>query len=145
MTSTKDPTRWTFCAVSAVPVPCLEYGSICLSEEAAREELGPENVDAYISTYVPLKWMIVDEKRNKQILAKVVVDVRDSEQVIGLHFVGPNAGEVIQGFAVAMRKGATFHDFFSTLSVHPTVAEGLTNAEITRSSGRPAEKTGCCS
>ena len=53
---------------------------------------------------------------------KLIVD-RASDRVVGLHMVGPDAGEIVQGFAVAMRAGATKAMFDSTIGVHPTVAE----------------------
>lgn len=53
---------------------------------------------------------------------KLIVE-RASDRVVGLHMVGPDAGEVVQGFAVAMRAGATKAMFDSTIGIHPTVAE----------------------
>ena len=53
---------------------------------------------------------------------KLIVD-KASDRVVGLHMVGPDAGEIVQGFAVAMRAGATKAMFDSTIGVHPTVAE----------------------
>ena len=49
----------------------------------------------------------------------------DDERVVGLHYVGPDAGEVGQGYAVAMKCGATKADFDSTVAIHPTMAEEL--------------------
>ncbi len=53
---------------------------------------------------------------------KLIVD-KASDRVVGLHMVGPDAGEIVQGFAVAMRAGATKAMFDSTIGIHPTVAE----------------------
>jgi len=53
---------------------------------------------------------------------KLIVD-RASDRVVGLHMVGPEAGEIIQGFAVAIKAGATKADFDATIGVHPTSAE----------------------
>jgi glutathione reductase (NADPH) len=55
-------------------------------------------------------------------LVKLVVD-KASDRVVGLHMVGPDAGEVVQGFAVAMKMGATKAQFDSTIGIHPTLAE----------------------
>lgn len=55
--------------------------------------------------------------------AKMIVNKADNNRVIGLHFFGPNAGEVIQGFVVGMKLGATKNDFDSTVGIHPTCAE----------------------
>lgn len=50
----------------------------------------------------------------------------DNNRVIGLHFLGPNAGEVTQGFALGIRMGATKEDFDMTVGIHPTCAEEFT-------------------
>jgi glutathione reductase (NADPH) len=55
-------------------------------------------------------------------MMKLVVDDA-SDRVIGLHMVGPDAGEIVQGFAVALRAGATKAIFDSTVGIHPTAAE----------------------
>ena len=54
-----------------------------------------------------------------------LVCVGDDEQVIGLHRIGPGSDEILQGFAVAMRKGITRRDLRDTLAIHPTSAEEL--------------------
>jgi len=48
--------------------------------------------------------------------------------VLGMHYLGPNAGEVIQGFGTAVRLGATYDDVYSTVGIHPTTAEKFTTA-----------------
>ena len=53
-------------------------------------------------------------------------DLRNDCRVVGLHYLGPNAGEVTQGFATAMRLGAKFSDFYDTVGIHPTTAEKFT-------------------
>jgi glutathione reductase (NADPH) len=53
---------------------------------------------------------------------KLVVDAA-SDRVVGLHMVGPDAGEIVQGFAVAMKAGATKSVFDATIGIHPTAAE----------------------
>ena len=55
-------------------------------------------------------------------MIKLVVE-RESDRGIGLHMVAPDAGELVQGFAVAMNAGATKHDFDCTIGIHPTLAE----------------------
>lgn len=130
------------CVATTIFTP-LEYGCIGLSEEDARERFGTANVDAYLSRYLPLEWKIVDEKDDKRIEAKVVVNLADDKRVVGFHFVGPHAGEVTQGFAIAMRLGATYQDFLDTVGIHPTAAEEFTDLTIARSSGKSFEKTGC--
>lgn len=56
----------------------------------------------------------------------------EKERVLGLHYVGPNAGEVIQGYAVAIKMGATKQDIDDTVGIHPTQAENFTTMDITK-------------
>ena len=60
--------------------------------------------------------------RDEAAMIKLVVE-KVSNRVIGLHMVGPDAGELVQGFAVAMNAGATKNDFDRTVGIHPTLAE----------------------
>lgn len=129
------------CVATTVFTP-LEYGTIGLSEEAAEEQLGAENVDAFLSKYKPLEWTLNYYRHEETAFAKVVVDLRD-DRVVGIHYLGPNAGEVTQGFAAAMRMGLTFTALRDTVGIHPTVAEELTSLEVSRSSGAPIEKGSC--
>ncbi|WP_428034031.1 glutathione-disulfide reductase [Amphritea sp.] len=93
-------------------------GTVGLSEEKSRELY--ENVDVYKSTFRAMKHTISgsDEKT----FMKMLVD-RDSDKVLGVHMVGPDAGEIIQGIAVALKAGATKAVFDSTIGIHPTAAE----------------------
>ena len=65
------------------------------------------------------------------------------ERVIGLHVTGPSAGEMTQGYAVAIRMRATKDDFDATIGIHPTVSENFTTLEKTKSSGEDPQNTGC--
>jgi len=125
----------------------LEYGVIGLSEEDAEATLGKENVEAYISEFSPLEHALSEARELRgaaeQAFAKVIVDKASGGKVVGFHYLGPNAGEITQGFAVAMRKGATYADFASTVGIHPTVAEEFTTISVTKSSGDSAAKGGC--
>jgi glutathione reductase (NADPH) len=60
--------------------------------------------------------------RSERTLMKLVVD-KASDRVVGLHMVGADAGEIVQGFAVAMKAGATKAQFDATVGIHPTAAE----------------------
>jgi glutathione reductase (NADPH) len=88
------------------------------TEEQARRSLG--RIAVYRSEFKPLKHTL--SGRNERTLMKLVVDAA-SDRVVGLHMVGPDAGEVVQGFAVAMKAGATKEVFDSTIGIHPTAAE----------------------
>ena len=78
------------------------------------------NVDVFLATVKQLKHTL--SGRDEMSMIKLVVD-QDSDRVIGLHMVGPEAGEMVQGFAVAMNAGATKADFDRTIGIHPTLAE----------------------
>lgn len=94
--------------------------TVGLTEDAARAELG--DVDVYQSTFTPLK--LTMSERKEKMLMKLVVD-RASGRVVGVHVVGPDAAEIVQGFAVALKCGATKRDLDRTIGIHPTAAEEL--------------------
>jgi glutathione reductase (NADPH) len=93
-------------------------GTVGLTEAHARVKLGA--VDIYRSVFTPMKHTL--SGRNEKTLMKLVVE-RATQKVVGVHMVGPDAGEIIQGFAVAVRMGATKADFDRTIGIHPTAAE----------------------
>ena len=65
------------------------------------------------------------------------------ERVLGFHVLGPNAGEITQGYVVGMKLGATKADFDASIGIHPTCSETFTTMELTKSSGADATQTGC--
>ena len=93
-------------------------GTVGFAEHDARERFG--KVRIYRSDFKALKHTLSGS--NERTLMKLVVDDA-SDRVVGLHMVGADAGEVVQGFAVAMKAGATKAVFDSTLGIHPTAAE----------------------
>jgi len=93
-------------------------GTVGLSEEEARARLGAIRV--FKSQFRPMKHTLTG--RDERIMMKLVVE-EASDRVVGVHMVGPEAGELIQGFAVAMKAGATKRDFDRTIGIHPTSAE----------------------
>ncbi len=95
-------------------------GSVGLAEAEARERHG--EVEIYRSVFGPLRHQLTGS--GEKVLMKLVVDKR-TERVLGVHMVGADAGEIIQGFAVALRCGATKSQFDATIGIHPTSAEEL--------------------
>lgn len=93
-------------------------GAVGLTEQEALEKL--IDIDVYVANVKQLKHTL--SGRSELAFIKLVVD-RASDRVVGLHMVGPDAGELVQGFAVAMNAGATKADFDRTLGIHPTLAE----------------------
>jgi glutathione reductase (NADPH) len=93
-------------------------GSVGLSEARARERLG--EIDVYRSSFRPLRLSLTE--REERTVMKLVVE-RSSQRVVGCHMLGPDAGEIVQGFAVALKCGATKAHFDATVGIHPTAAE----------------------
>ncbi len=94
-------------------------GTVGLTEEEARAQ---SDIDIYRSVFRPMKHTLSgsDEKT----LMKLIVD-KKTDKVLGLHIVGPDSGEMIQAFGIAVTMGATKADFDATVAVHPTAAEEL--------------------
>jgi len=92
--------------------------TVGLSEERAREKLGA--VDVYKASFRALKLTLGGSK--ERTFMKLVVD-RATQKVVGAHMIGVDAGEVIQGIAIAVKLGATKAQFDATLGIHPTAAE----------------------
>mmetsp|Transcript_8169 Transcript_8169/g.13207 ORF Transcript_8169/g.13207 Transcript_8169/m.13207 type:complete len:506 (+) Transcript_8169:863-2380(+) len=120
----------------------LEYGCCGSSEEDAITRYGEENVEVYHSFFKPLEWTVAEREDNR-CFAKIIVHVPDNNRVVGFHILSPNAGEVTQGYAVAMRCGLTKEQLDSTIGIHPTIAEEFTTLRITKRSGEDAKRTGC--
>lgn len=91
--------------------------TVGLTEEQARKD---HRVIVYESRFRPMKLSLTDDP--ERTFMKLVVD-EQSDRVLGCHMVGPDAGEIIQGLAVALRAGVTKRDFDETIGVHPTAAE----------------------
>lgn len=77
-----------------------------------------------------------DEANDHKVSAYIKIITDKTGKVFGLHYAGPNAGEVMQGYAVAMRMGLTKDVLDRTIGIHPTVAEEFTNLKVTKSSGK---------
>jgi len=120
----------------------LEYGCIGLSEEDAIKKYGADDIEIYHSNFQPLELTLSKRDENRS-YCKLVCLKSENERVVGFHYLGPNAGEVTQGFALGIKLGATKTDIDSTIGIHPTTAETFTTLNITKSSGKSALKTGC--
>jgi glutathione reductase (NADPH) len=111
-----------------------EVGAVGLTEAQAREQFA--QVDIYRTMFRPLKATL--SGRDTTILFKLVVDGA-SGRVLGCHIVAPDAGEMIQLLAIAVKMGATKADLDATMAVHPTAAEELvTMRTVSKSYGRAA-------
>ncbi|CAH0555743.1 unnamed protein product [Brassicogethes aeneus] len=122
----------------------LEYGAVGLSEEEAVKRFGEDKVEIYHAYYKPTEFFI-PQKNISHCYLKVVA-MRDGEQkVLGMHFIGPQAGEVIQGFAAAIKCNLTVNALMGTVGIHPTIAEEFTRINITKRSGKDPNPASCCS
>lgn len=95
-------------------------GTVGLSEADARERYGDDQVKIYTSHYVALYHGVLTDKTASDMK---LVCVGDDEKVVGAHVIGDGADEMTQGFAVAVKMGATKKDFDDTVAIHPTSAE----------------------
>ena len=124
----------------------LEYGSIGVSEDSILVDNGvPEADKAYVADpaqtyrygtlkpgyvvyrkeFSPLEWKIAKGRKPFKCYMKVICQGAD-QKIVGIHYLGPNAGEIMQGFSLAVRMGATYHDLNDTVGIHPTSAEHFT-------------------
>ncbi|HVN44243.1 MAG TPA: glutathione-disulfide reductase [Steroidobacteraceae bacterium] len=97
-------------------------GTVGLSERAAAERYGVHNLSVYRSSFVPLYNALTTAKPRSQVK---LITAGAEQRIVGLHVAGPGADEMLQGFAVAVRMGATKKDFDDTVAIHPTSAEEL--------------------
>ncbi|KAI4484660.1 hypothetical protein M0804_007226 [Polistes exclamans] len=122
----------------------LEYGCVGLSEEDAVSLHGADEIEIYHAYYKPTEFF-VPQKDVSRCYVKVVALRNGDQRVLGMHFLGPNAGEVIQGFAAAVKSKLTFPILKSTVGIHPTSAEEFTRLYITKRSGLDPKPQSCCS
>jgi glutathione reductase (NADPH) len=108
---------------SCVPSAVFSHPPIAgvgMTESEARNKLG--GVKVYQSDFRPMKNVLAG--RNERSLYKMVCDATD-ERVVGVHMIGPDAPEILQAAAVAVKAGLTKADFDATVAIHPTMAEEL--------------------
>jgi len=94
-------------------------GTVGMSEDAARAAFG-EAVKVYTSGFTPMYYALGERKQRS--VMKLITTGAD-EKIVGCHVIGDGADEMLQGFAVAIRMGATKADFDDTVAIHPTNAE----------------------
>lgn len=101
--------------------PC---GTVGISEEDAVKKYGQENIKVYYSEFVSMYYSVMKIDKKPKAYFKMVT-LGKEEKVIGLHCIGPGVDEMIQGFAVAIKMGATRKDFNNTVAIHPTASEEI--------------------
>jgi glutathione reductase (NADPH) len=105
-----------------IPSAVFSHPPLCrvgLTESEARNKLG--TIRVYTSDFRPMKNVLAG--RNERSLYKMICD--EADRVVGIHLLGPDAPEILQGAAVAVKAGLTKADFDATVAIHPTMAEEL--------------------
>ncbi|CDW52874.1 Pyr redox dim and Pyr redox and Pyr redox 2 domai n containing protein [Trichuris trichiura] len=139
----------------------LEYGSCGLAEEKAIEKYGKENIEVrgvqpvcsnmpklfhfkvFHAFFTPLEFTVPKRVDSDHCYAKLICNKADEMRVLGFHVLSPDAGEVTQGFGIALRMKATKHDFDLLVGIHPTCAEIFTSLVVTKSSQQELKKGSC--
>ena len=113
-----NPTAMDYSKIPSAVFSQPPIGTVGLTESEARGHC--RQVAIYRSSFRPMKNTLTG--RDEHTMMKLVVD-GSTDEVLGVHMVGPDAGEIIQGFAVALKGGATKAQFDATVGIHPTAAE----------------------
>eukprot|EP01097_Dermamoeba_algensis_P007424 TRINITY_DN4682_c0_g1_i1.p1 TRINITY_DN4682_c0_g1~~TRINITY_DN4682_c0_g1_i1.p1 ORF type:complete len:559 (-),score=157.55 TRINITY_DN4682_c0_g1_i1:309-1892(-) len=133
----------------------LEYGCCGLSEEDATKKYGADGFEVYHTYYTPLEWKLPnmlsaeteDEDHQRRPIntcyCKILCEKTKRENIIGMHILGDNAGEIIQGYSLAVKAHLERQVFGRLIGIHPTDAEQFTKLKVTKSSGEDAKQSSC--
>ncbi|MFH4979409.1 hypothetical protein AB6A40_006118 [Gnathostoma spinigerum] len=121
----------------------LEYGCCGLPEEVAIERFGKDNINVYHNMFIPLEYTVPQRLENNHCYCKLVCLKPKNDLVVGLHILAPNAGEIVQGFAIAFKFHAVKADFDRLIGIHPTVAENFTTLTILKEEGKEVKASSC--
>ena len=116
----ENPTRPDHELIATAVFTQPEIGTVGMSESQAAEKFA--ELDVYRAHFRPLKHTLT--KSDEKTLMKIVCDSK-SDRVLGVHILGPDAGEMAQTLAIALKMGAKKSDFDRTMAVHPTASEEL--------------------
>jgi glutathione reductase (NADPH) len=124
-----NPLKPSYMNVPSAVFSTPNIGTVGLTEAQALQQY--KKVDVYKTIFKPLKHTL--SGRDEKTMMKLVVD-QATDRVLGCHMVGPDAGEIIQGLAVALNCGATKAQFDATIGIHPTAAEEFVTMRASASS-----------
>eukprot|EP01041_Mallomonas_annulata_P014288 gene14288-30397_t len=137
--------RMNYDMVATTVFTPYEYGCVGLSEEDAIDRYGEDDIEVYLSEFSTLEFSAVhrlkhpihgeDVEMGACCMSKLICVKSQKERVVGFHFIGPNAGEMTQGFALALKLGATKEDFDELVGIHPTDAESFCSLVTSKRSG----------
>jgi glutathione reductase (NADPH) len=114
------PTRVDYANIPSAVFSHPPIASVGMTESQARDKIG--TYKTYVSDFRPMKNVLAG--RNERSLYKMIVD-EESEKVVGLHMIGPEAPEILQAAAIAVKAGLTKAQFDETVALHPTMSEEL--------------------
>jgi glutathione reductase (NADPH) len=114
------PTRVDYANIPSAVFSHPPIASVGMTEGQARDKLG--TYKTYVSDFRPMKNVLAG--RNERSLYKLVVD-EETEKVVGIHMIGPDAPEILQAAAIAVKAGLTKSQFDDTIALHPTMSEEL--------------------
>jgi len=114
----KQPKKMDYANIPTAVFSQPNIGTVGLTEEEAKTQY--DNIDVYRSSFRALKHTL--SGNDEKTMMKMIVD-RDSDRVVGVHMLGADAGEIIQGIGIALKAGATKAIFDATIGIHPTSAE----------------------
>ena len=118
--SASKPTRVDYANIPSAVFSHPPIAAVGMTESEARNKLG--TYKTYVSDFRPMKNVLAG--RNERSLYKLIVD-EESDKVVGLHMIGPDAPEILQAAAVAVKAGLTKAQFDETVALHPTMSEEL--------------------
>jgi len=137
----KEPMDYnSICTTVFTPI---EYSTVGYSEDAAIDEFGQDNIEVYHKEFLPLEWSISAGRGDNFCFTKVIIEKTGPQKVLGIHYLGPQAGEVMQGYGAAIKCGLTFGQLKGTVGIHPTSSEEICTLTVTKSSGEDAAAGGC--
>ena len=125
----KPSAKFEYSHIASAVFSQPNYAGVGLTEAEASAHYG--KLDIYDSKFRPMKHTL--SGNSEQNYMKLIVDSA-SQKVLGVHMVGQDAGEIIQGIAIAVKMGATKQDFDATIGIHPTAAEEFVTMRTKRQS-----------
>ena len=121
-----------------------EYGTVGLTDEEAESRYGEENVEVFHTEFSPLEYQYNKSFTVKRpCYVKVVCVIPENMRIVGFHILCPNAGEITQGVAIAVKAGVTKDQLDDVVGIHPTIAETFTDLTITKRDNPNPVKSSC--